>query len=58
MQRSQETTLSLHNFVAEQSCLGNCQFPFSKQSPKKHDTDDNISALTTASTLSDASSEC
>jgi len=52
MQWSQET--SLHNFVDEQSCLGNCQFPFSKQSPNKHDTDDNISA----STLSDASSEC
>jgi len=33
-QRSR-ATLS-RNFVARQSCLGNCQFSISKQSPNKH----------------------
>jgi len=30
-----QATLS-RNFVAQQSCLGNCQFSIGKQSPKKH----------------------
>jgi len=33
--KSSRATLS-RNFVAQQSCIGNCQFSIGKQSPNKH----------------------